>query len=320
MDIFRAVIITVALLVVTPAISRGWSGKVVNVAEGDSITVQRGTNKVKLRLCGIDTPEKSQLYGQSAKTFTAFASEHKIYSDPRLYVLERLKSSDIVFLGMTHRRPPLLEFVRDLLPRLHEVGVTHLGLEIPCDQQRSIDRFLDTGESLDQIVLHTQIECVEYRNLLRAIRRLDKARRPAVIALDLPTTSLFSSKVSRDEWMARSIEGLFRSRGVKVFVVVGNLHVLKNIEWGDRVINPDGFIRTYLSKLSPQLKLFSIGQCVDERPSQCDFTKAFGLIEGFVAVNCDESERFSDWQIGILSPVAAKPKAVCDMFDGVIIY
>ena len=198
------------------------------------------------------------------------------------------------------------------------MGVTHIGLEIPSDQQRSIDRFLNTGESLDKIVLHTQIECIEYRNLLRAIRRLDKTKRPAVIALDLPTTSLFSSKMSRDEKMARSIKGLFAKRGGKVFVVVGNLHVLKNIEWEDRVMNPHGFIPSYLSKLSPQLKLFSIGQCIDESLSECDFTKAFGHLEGAVAVNCDE--RFSDWRIGILSPVAAKPKPVCDMFDGVIIY
>ena len=209
---WRMILLFTVLLAI-PSLCHAWSGKVVHVADGDTITVERD--------------------GKSVKTFTLSASEHKIYSDPRLYVLERLKSSDIVFLGMTHRRPPLLEFVRNLLPRLHEAGVTHLGLEIPCDQQRSIDRFLDTGESLDQIVLHPQIECVEYRNLFRAIRRLSKARRPAVIALDLPTTSLFSSKVSRDEWMARSIEGLFRSQGAKVLVVVGNLHVLKYIEWED---------------------------------------------------------------------------------------
>ena len=286
------------LLCVIPSLCHAWSGQVVYVVDGDSVTVERD--------------------GKSLKTFTLFDSEHKIYSDPRLYVLESLKSSDIVFLGMTHKRPVLLEFVRDLVPHLHEVGVTHLGLEIPCDQQRSIDRFLNTGESLDQIALHTQIECVEYRNLLRAIRRLDKTKRPAVIALDLSTTSLFSSKMSRDEKMARSIEGLFAKRGAKVFVVVGNLHVLKNIEWEDRIVNPHGFIPSYLSKLSPQLKLSSIGQCIDEDPSQCDFTKAFGHLEGAVAVNCDE--RFADWKIGIVSFVAAKPTPVCDMFDGVIIY
>ena len=296
--LFRLMLLVMVLTLIIPSLCHAWSGEVVHVAAGDTLTVLRD--------------------GKSVKTFTLSASEHKIYSDPRLYVLEKLKPSDIVFLGMTHRRPPLLEFVRDLLPRLHEVGVTHLGLEIPCDQQRSIDRFLDTGESLDQIVLHPQIECVEYRNLLRAIRRLDKARRPKVVALDLSTTSLFSSKVSRDEWMARSIEGLFRSRGVKVFVVVGNLHVIKDIEWEDKVIDPHGFISSYLFKLNPQLRLFSIGQCIDELPSECDFTKTFGHLKGAVAVNCDE--RFADWKIGILSPVAAKPKPVCDMFDGVIIH
>ncbi len=103
-----------------------------------------------------------------------------------------------------------------------------------------------------------------------------------------------------------------------MFAVVGNLHVIKDIEWEDKVMNPHGFISSYLLKLTPQLRLFSIGQCVDERPSQCDFAKAFGHIEDAVAVDCDE--RFADWKIGILSPVAAKPKAVCDMFDGVIIY
>ena len=118
--------------------------------------------------------------------------------------------------------------------------------------------------------------------------------------------------------MARSIKGLFRSQGAKVFVVVGNLHVIKDIEWEDHVMNPHGFISSYLFKLTPQLRLFSIGQCIDESPSKCDFTKTLGHIEGAVAVNCDE--RFSDWKIGILSSVAAKPKPVCDMFDGVIIY
>ena len=249
---------------------------------------------------------------------TAFALEPEIQSDPRSYVIEKLESNDIVFLGMTHRKPKLLEFVAGLIPYLQKAGVTHIGLEIPSDQQRAIDRFLETGDSLDQISLHAQIECATYRSLLRAIRGFGKERRPEVVALDIPTNSLHSNSMNRDEWMARSIERLFRSRGTKVLVVVGNLHVIKDILWEDKVLNPHGFISSYLLKLNPQLRLFSIGQCVDERPSQCDFTKAFGHFEGAVAVDCDE--RFPDWKIGILSSVAAKPTPACHMFDGVIIY
>ena len=47
-----------------------WSGKVVHVADGDTITVQRDGKRVKVRLYGIDTPEKAQWYGQKAKAFT----------------------------------------------------------------------------------------------------------------------------------------------------------------------------------------------------------------------------------------------------------
>ena len=249
---------------------------------------------------------------------TAFALEPEIQSDPRNYVIEKLKSNDIVFLGMTHRRPQLLEFVVGLTPYLQEAGVTHIGLEIPSEQQCAIDRFLETGHSLEQILLHAQIECAAYRSLLRAIRRFEKERRPEVVALDIPTTPLHSINMNRDEWMAHSIEKLFVRPGVKVFVVVGNLHVIKNIEWEDGVLDPHGFIPSYLSNLKPQLRLFSIGQCIDELPSQCDFTKTFSHLEDAVAVDCEE--RFSAWKIGILSAVAAEPTGVCDMFDGVIVY
>ncbi len=47
------------------------TGKVVHVADGDTITVMRGTERVKVRLYGIDTPEKTQWYGQNAKSFTS---------------------------------------------------------------------------------------------------------------------------------------------------------------------------------------------------------------------------------------------------------
>lgn len=54
-----------------PSLCHAWSGEVVWVADGDTITVQRGTERIKVRLYGIDTPEKSQWYGQNAKTFTS---------------------------------------------------------------------------------------------------------------------------------------------------------------------------------------------------------------------------------------------------------
>jgi endonuclease YncB( thermonuclease family) len=55
-----------------PALSYAWSGKVVNVADGDTITVRPENGpQIKVRLYGIDCPEKAQPYGQKARDFTA---------------------------------------------------------------------------------------------------------------------------------------------------------------------------------------------------------------------------------------------------------
>jgi hypothetical protein len=100
--------------------------------------------------------------------------------------------------------------------------------------------------------------------------------------------------------------------------VVGNLHILKKIEWKDKVSNSHGFVRSYLNELTPQRHMFSIGQCVDERRNECDFTREFSSIRGAVPIDCDR--RFSGWNVGIMATVAAKPSEIWELLDGIIIY
>jgi len=45
--------------------------KVVHIADGDTITVLRGREQIKIRLNGIDCPESRQPWGRKAKRFTA---------------------------------------------------------------------------------------------------------------------------------------------------------------------------------------------------------------------------------------------------------
>ncbi len=48
-----------------------FQAKVIHIADGDTITVLNETNEqVKIRLKGIDCPEKSQAFGNQAKLFT----------------------------------------------------------------------------------------------------------------------------------------------------------------------------------------------------------------------------------------------------------
>ena len=60
-----------ALILSFPCLSWAWSAKVVEVADGDSITVLRNYNQVKIRLYGIDCPEPGQAFGKKAKQFTS---------------------------------------------------------------------------------------------------------------------------------------------------------------------------------------------------------------------------------------------------------
>lgn len=60
------------LFLLLPSFVHALSGRVVHVADGDTITILTGSKKpVKVRLYGIDCPEKKQAYGQAARKFTA---------------------------------------------------------------------------------------------------------------------------------------------------------------------------------------------------------------------------------------------------------
>lgn len=58
-------------LLVLPCPAWAWSGKVVGVSDGDTITVLRDKHPEKIRLFGIDCPEKRQPFGNKAKQFTS---------------------------------------------------------------------------------------------------------------------------------------------------------------------------------------------------------------------------------------------------------
>lgn len=48
-----------------------WSGRCVGVTDGDTIKVLHDSKEEKIRLYGIDCPEKGQAFGNKAKWFTS---------------------------------------------------------------------------------------------------------------------------------------------------------------------------------------------------------------------------------------------------------
>lgn len=63
--------IILLLLFTSPLWAEEFTGKVVGVSDGDTITVMRLGRGEKVRLYGIDCPEKGQAFGNRAKQFTS---------------------------------------------------------------------------------------------------------------------------------------------------------------------------------------------------------------------------------------------------------
>ncbi|MBT8350580.1 MAG: hypothetical protein KJO26_05010 [Deltaproteobacteria bacterium] len=59
-----------------------------------------------------------------------YGVDYNVNTDARSFIFEKLKTHHIVFLGTTQKKPAMLKFLSELIPELHDAGVTHIGLEI----------------------------------------------------------------------------------------------------------------------------------------------------------------------------------------------
>lgn len=64
-------IVIAFLLVFVPTIVSAYEAKVVAITDGDTIKVLKNNQQIKIRLYGIDCPEKKQAFGKAAKRFLA---------------------------------------------------------------------------------------------------------------------------------------------------------------------------------------------------------------------------------------------------------
>jgi micrococcal nuclease len=65
-----SIVICLAVMVL-PSLAYPWKGKVVGISDGDTITVLDRGKGHRVRLFGIDCPEKDQDFGSKAKKFTS---------------------------------------------------------------------------------------------------------------------------------------------------------------------------------------------------------------------------------------------------------
>jgi len=73
-------LIIALLLSIAPCFAETFSGEVVHITDGDTIQVMHNGQAEKIRLSGIDAPEKTQPFGQSAKEYAASLCFRKLVS------------------------------------------------------------------------------------------------------------------------------------------------------------------------------------------------------------------------------------------------
>ena len=234
---------------------------------------------------------------------------------PTNYIHSKLEQNNIVFLGTTHQTPEILGFIAELIPTLKMVGVTHVGLEIPSDQQTAIDTYIQTGSGLADIGLIHQIDCPEYRHLFEVLRKTG-AINP--VALDLPF-SMYPDDITRDEWIADCLVTEFQKNPqVKILVIIGNLHIFKKLELQPKSSRHRRAIRQYIKKRQPWINMWSIAQLIDEDPGQCDFDRKFSPLPGAVALDLDH--RYHGWKFSLAAIINIYPAESYELVDGVIVY
>ncbi|MBV5328866.1 MAG: hypothetical protein JZU65_14760, partial [Chlorobium sp.] len=67
----KAFLAALLIAIVIPSSCLAWPGTVVSVTDGDTIKVLHDGKQEKIRLYGIDAPEKGQDFGQKAGDFTS---------------------------------------------------------------------------------------------------------------------------------------------------------------------------------------------------------------------------------------------------------
>jgi len=62
----QAILLLLTILA-SPATAADFFGRVVNIVDGDTLTVLASKNQIRVRLDGIDAPERNQAFGKRSR-------------------------------------------------------------------------------------------------------------------------------------------------------------------------------------------------------------------------------------------------------------
>ncbi|MCB5246585.1 MAG: thermonuclease family protein [Candidatus Cloacimonetes bacterium] len=145
--IFSLVLLVAALVLIRFLSVKDINGKVVSIQDGDTITVLQGSSTYRIRLQGIDCPEKGQAFGNVARQFTsdlAFGKKVKVKYEERdqykrylgtVYVGDRNLNKELLKAGLAwhykeYSKDPVLAGL-EVKARLDKKGLWSYPKAIP---------------------------------------------------------------------------------------------------------------------------------------------------------------------------------------------
>jgi uncharacterized iron-regulated protein len=244
-------------------------------------------------------------------TLISYINQNK--QNPLDYLMSKLRDNDIVLLGEKHKQDHQIEMVRSIIKRLSkELPSTILALEIPTDEQNTINHFLETGTGLEKIKLPLHLSNPLYKDLIVTARKSGIR----VLAIDMPPRLFKNAQMTRDEYMANTLitEIEMINKAHKILVLVGNLHTIKAHIELLTVGNTYKYLGLLLNRKKPTLKVFSIYQETNKFDS--DINESFSKFKECIA--CKIGEPLSFYQGRSLSLLNSKPTKISHAFDGII--
>lgn len=167
----------------------------------------------------------------------AFAADFTIPDSVIEAVARHVETGIVTLLDEHHRRPESPA----LVARLAEVPTRDdrcmvVALEIDSDQNDVLTRVMAGEAGSERVAIHPIIDNPALRRLIDRLRDLAATGRcPGIRAIDLPER-LWSTGISRDEWMAEQLAALVDP--FPILALLGNLHVLREVprrgDGGDR--------------------------------------------------------------------------------------
>ncbi|MCF8142733.1 MAG: thermonuclease family protein [Deltaproteobacteria bacterium] len=109
-NFLKALVVFPLLLSIYPSTWWRWSGPVVHICDGDTITVLRGSERVRVRLYGIDTPERSQPSGENAAAFMSAQVFDKVVEIRKMDVDRYKRIVAVVSVGDLNINRLLVEY------------------------------------------------------------------------------------------------------------------------------------------------------------------------------------------------------------------